>query len=81
MSISAFNTWVKRDGAQADLADWVGLCERYRLHQLADGGTRLEVDPLKMPEEYAPLMNEMWPKALDQLRQICVSWPPRLIPS
>jgi uncharacterized protein YndB with AHSA1/START domain len=62
-----------RDGAPVDGPEWVDAFERYRFLELADGGTRLEIELLNVPAEYAPMMNQMWPKALERLRQICVS--------
>ncbi len=60
-----------RDGVPANAADWDGVYERYRFNALEDGATRLDVELLNVPDEYAPMMNEMWPKALERLRQIC----------
>lgn len=60
-----------RQGASHDGPEWTDAYERYRFHELADGGTRLEVELTNVPAEYAPMMNEMWPKALERLRQIC----------
>lgn len=62
-----------RAGAPVDGPEWVDAYERYRFTELADGGTRLEIELLNLPAEYAPMMNEMWPKALERLRQICVA--------
>lgn len=62
-----------RAGAPVDGPEWVDAYERYRFIELADGGTRLEIELLNVPAEYAPMMNEMWPKALERLRQICVA--------
>ena len=61
-----------RDGAPIDGAEWTGAYERYRFHELSDGRTRLEIELSNVPAEYAPMMNAMWPKALERLRQICV---------
>lgn len=61
-----------RQGASLDGPEWTDAYERYRFHELADGGTRLAVELSNVPAEYAPMMNEMWPKALERLRQICV---------
>jgi uncharacterized protein YndB with AHSA1/START domain len=36
----------------------------------ADGGTRLSID-LDVSPEFEPSMNEMWPKALEKLRELC----------
>lgn len=62
-----------RDGVSVDAPEWVNAYERYRFLELADGGTRLQVELLNVPAEYAPMMNQMWPKALERLRQICVA--------
>lgn len=61
-----------RQGAPQHGPEWTDAYERYRFHELADGGTRLDVELSNVPAEYAPMMNEMWPKALQRLRQICV---------
>lgn len=61
-----------RDGVPADASDWDGAYERYRFHEMADAATRLDVELQNVPDEYVPMMNAMWPKALERLRQICV---------
>ena len=61
-----------RQGASLDGPEWTDAYERYRFHELADGGTRLDVELTNVPAEFAPMMNEMWPKALERLRQICI---------
>lgn len=35
-----------------------------------DGGTQLDVELTNLPVEYQDMMNEMWPKALDILKEI-----------
>lgn len=60
-------------GADTAASDWVGAYENYRFHELADGGTRLEVELLGVPDAYAEMFNRMWPQALERLRQICVA--------
>lgn len=62
-----------RDGAPVAGPEWVNAFERYRFLEQADGGTRLEIELLNVPDEYVPMMNELWPKALERLRQICVA--------
>ena len=61
-----------RAGTATDPTDWVGAYERYYFHEQVDGGTKLDVELLGVPDEYTPMMNEMWPPALERLRQICV---------
>lgn len=61
-----------RDGAPVAGENWAGAYERYRLSELADGGTRLDVELTGVPDEYTAMMNTMWPKALERLREICV---------
>lgn len=51
-------------------ADWVGAFERYRLSSLPGGGTRLEVSLSEVPDAYVDMMNQMWPKALERLREM-----------
>ncbi len=35
-----------------------------------DGGTLVTVDMLNTPDEYAPVFNEAWPKALEKLKEV-----------
>jgi uncharacterized protein YndB with AHSA1/START domain len=35
-----------------------------------DDGTRLVIDLINIPDDYAGMMNEMWPKALERLKEI-----------
>lgn len=35
-----------------------------------DGGTQLDIELTNLPEEYTPMMNEMWPKALQVLKEL-----------
>jgi uncharacterized protein YndB with AHSA1/START domain len=60
-----------RDGASGTGPDWAEAYERYHLHQLADGSTRLEVTLSGVPDEYVDMMNQTWPLALERLRQLC----------
>jgi uncharacterized protein YndB with AHSA1/START domain len=43
--------------------------ENYKFEDVA-GGTELTVDLTGIPDEYADMMNEMWPKALEVLKAI-----------
>lgn len=36
----------------------------------ADGGTLLTIDLTNVPDEYAPMFTEMWPMALQKLKEI-----------
>lgn len=64
---------LRSGGVAAEGPDWVGAYERYRFEELADDGTRLHIELLNLPDAYVPMMNAMWPKALDRLRQICLA--------
>lgn len=43
--------------------------ENYTLED-ADGGTKVTVEMVNLPDEYEGMFNEMWPKALDKLKEI-----------
>lgn len=43
--------------------------ENYTL-QDKDGGTEVSVDLLNLPDEYADMFNDAWPKALDTLKVV-----------
>lgn len=43
--------------------------ENYSL-QDRDGGTEVSVDLLNLPDEYADMFNENWPKALEKLKDL-----------
>ena len=43
--------------------------ENYKLEDVA-GGTEVTVDMIGTPDEYAGMMSEMWPKALEVLKAI-----------
>lgn len=35
-----------------------------------DGGTQVDIELTNLPEDYSDMMNEMWPKALEVLKEI-----------
>lgn len=39
--------------------------------QQADGTTELRIEITNIPDDYADMFNEMWPKALESLKEIC----------
>ena len=43
--------------------------ENYSLED-KDGGTEVSVDLLNLPEEYADMFNDSWPKALEKLKEL-----------
>ena len=43
--------------------------ENYKLEEVA-GGTEVTVDMIGIPDDFCPMMNEMWPKALEVLKVI-----------
>lgn len=43
--------------------------ENYTL-QDKDGGTELSIDLLNLPDEYADMFNEAWPKALEKVKEL-----------
>lgn len=51
---------------------WAGgtAYENYSFND-EDGGTDLRVELIGIPGEYAPMFEEMWPKALQSLKEIC----------
>ncbi len=53
------------DGVEKEYEDTNNF-ERYTFTQLQEGFVRLEIE-LGMPEEYVPMMEAMWPKAIDNI--------------
>lgn len=49
--------------------DGVGGFENYSLSDI-EGGTELSIDMLNIPDEYASMFDESWPKALETLKEI-----------
>ena len=49
-------------------ADRIGY-ENYALSD-KDGGTEVSVDMINVPDEYAPMFEESWPKALEKIKEI-----------
>lgn len=43
--------------------------ENYTLHD-KDGGTEVSIDLLNLPDEYAGMFNDSWPKALEKLKEL-----------
>ncbi len=57
-----------RDGVEVPW-DGAGGFENYTLED-KDGGTEVSIDLLGLPDEYAGMFNEAWPKALEKLKEI-----------
>lgn len=55
---------VEHDKSEA----WNDYFENYTFED-AEGGTRLSID-IAVPDEFADMFNEMWPKALQRLKEI-----------
>lgn len=47
--------------------------ENYTFEDISDG-TRLAIDITGLPDEYRDMMDEMWPKALDRLKELAEAW-------
>ena len=45
--------------------------ENYTFTQQSDGTTELNVELTNIPDDYADMFNEMWPKALEILKGLC----------
>ncbi len=56
-----------RDGVETSM-EGTGS-ENYTLED-KDGGTEVIIDLLNLPEEYKDMFNDMWPKALEKLKEI-----------
>lgn len=56
-----------RDGAEVPMQG-TGL-ENYTL-QDGEGGTDVAIDLLNLPDEYAGMFNESWPKALERIKEL-----------
>lgn len=56
------------DTSSDDVKAWAGAMENYSLKE-KDGGTELTVD-MDSDENYSKMFNEMWPKALQKLKEI-----------
>ncbi len=56
-----------RDGVEVPL-ETVGF-ENYTFEDV-DGRTKVSIDLLGLPDEYAEMFNEAWPKALEKLKEI-----------
>ncbi len=56
-----------RDGVETPM-EGTGS-ENYTLED-NDGGTEVIIDLLNLPEEYKDMFNDMWPKALEKLKEI-----------
>ncbi len=54
-----------------DIAAWAGARENYRFTEV-DGKTRITVE-MDMVESHEQYFTETWPKALQQLKQLCES--------
>jgi hypothetical protein len=56
------------DVTSEKVKDWAGAQENYRLIDLA-GKTELQVEA-DIASDYAAMFREMWPKALDKVKQL-----------
>ena len=56
------------DTTSEEAAKWASAFENYTLTE-TDGKTEVQID-LNVPEEYAPMFEEMWPKALELLKEL-----------
>jgi hypothetical protein len=45
--------------------------ENYRFTKIDEITTQLDIEIIGMPDEWVDMMNEMWPKALDLLKNLC----------
>lgn len=59
-----------RDGIETPM-EGTGY-ENYTLED-KDGGTLVTIDLLGLPDEYAEMFNETWPKALEKLKELAES--------
>ncbi|MES2994943.1 MAG: SRPBCC domain-containing protein [Patescibacteria group bacterium] len=56
-----------RDGVEVPM-EGEGF-ENYTLED-KDGGTEVSIDLINLPDEYADMFNEAWPKALEKLKEL-----------
>lgn len=56
-----------RDGVEVPMAG--NGFENYALED-KDGGTEVSVDLLNLPDEYADMFNDSWPKAIETLKEL-----------
>lgn len=56
------------DTESEEVKKWIPAFENYTLSE-TDGKTKMEVD-LDTNEEYAEMFEEMWPKALEKLKEV-----------
>ncbi len=49
---------------------WEGEADGFENYQLVekDGGTEAMIEMVNIPDDFCPMMNEMWPKALEVLK-------------
>lgn len=57
------------DTESAEVKEWAPAYENYTFTDIA-GGTRVDVS-VKVTDQYQEMMSEMWPKALQALKDIC----------
>ena len=57
------------DTTSEEVKKWTPAFENYSFTQ-KDGGTQVDVD-MDISEEYGDMFNEMWPKALQKLKEMC----------
>lgn len=62
-----------REGKAVDASNWANVFERYRLTELPEGATHLEVELTDVPEAYVEMMNQLWPKALERLKAMAAA--------
>ncbi len=58
------------DGEEHLDSSWTNAFENYALEE-DDGATRLTVSLTHVPDEYTGMMGDLWPKALQVLKDIC----------
>lgn len=57
------------DTTSDEVKKWAGVLENYTFKEV-DRGTEFSVE-MDCEDEYKNMMNEMWPKALQKLKEIC----------
>ena len=48
-----------------------GGFENYTFNSISDTETKIDVELTAIPDEYADMFNDMWPKALQVLKDLC----------
>ena len=66
---SLANQEINKDNVTT-MYEWTSF-ENYTFTQIDDNTTKVDVELTAMPDERVPMFNEMWPKALDLLKDLC----------